>query len=340
MMLLSIIVPMYESRNTISDLIDDLVKVQNSEIIFVDDGSKDNSISFVKSRVSEFLGKVKVIRNSHRGVSQARNTGIKNASGDYVMFVDSDDSINSQALNEITGRTYNADIICFGTAEGKINISNPENKLLIIQHLLVDGIYKSFLSSPWSKMFKKNMLSDNDIQFALSLQKGEYLAFNIGSLIYSNSLLLEPIVFYTKNKNENSITHKFTYNILDNSVNYSNQIHAYLDLMDLIVIVSDKGKLEYLKKRVMIQSVIDDAFCAVQQGYSFESVQGFIRQYIKQENKYCAIKSCSNRFRFKYIFLHYRLLFHLIRIVKILKNQIASLFMVYLKPKPKTEHSE
>lgn len=104
--LLSIIVPVYQVENYVEACILSILRELDSrtdvELIVVDDGSKDASMTIVNGLVSNHPF-VKVVVQANGGLSSARNTGLGHASGDYVWFVDSDDEIVEGSLNEILG---------------------------------------------------------------------------------------------------------------------------------------------------------------------------------------------------------------------------------------------
>lgn len=100
--LVSIIVPAYNASNTILDTIKSIDEqtYTNFECIIVDDGSND-SAELCKN-ISDYLSKdkYKYLKKENGGVSSARNWGVKNASGDYLMFIDSDDKIESSYIEK------------------------------------------------------------------------------------------------------------------------------------------------------------------------------------------------------------------------------------------------
>lgn len=109
--LVSIIIPVYNLENYIENCLDSLVNqtYKNIEIICVDDGSKDNSGEKIKAMQAND-DRIVYIRQDNAGVSAARNNGLKNYHGDYVMFVDGDDYVHHQAvgllLKGIDGTDY------------------------------------------------------------------------------------------------------------------------------------------------------------------------------------------------------------------------------------------
>lgn len=97
---ISIIIPMYNVEKYIAKCVQSILaqKYSNYEIIVVDDGSKDNSNTIVKSFNSPLI---KIIEKENGGLSSARNEGVKYATGDYIWFVDGDDYIEDNALDRI-----------------------------------------------------------------------------------------------------------------------------------------------------------------------------------------------------------------------------------------------
>lgn len=99
---ISIIIPAYNSENTIIRCVDSIRKqtYKNLEIIVVNDGSTDNTSEIV-NEISNVDSRVKLISIPNGGVSHARNIGIDNATGDYITFVDSDDTIDSEMYDSL-----------------------------------------------------------------------------------------------------------------------------------------------------------------------------------------------------------------------------------------------
>lgn len=112
--LISIIVPVYNTENYLEKCLYSLVNqtYKNIEIIIIDDGSPDNSMNIIQKFVLAD-NRVKVISQKNQGLSGARNTGMNNANGDYIMFIDSDDWIEidtcEKAIN--ASEKYNADVV-------------------------------------------------------------------------------------------------------------------------------------------------------------------------------------------------------------------------------------
>ncbi|MGG8363830.1 glycosyltransferase family 2 protein, partial [Bacillus cereus] len=91
--LVSVVIPLYNTEKYIEETMQSILDqtYKNIEIVIVDDGSKDQSPSIVKNLAEKYPGQVKYVHQKNQGVSVARNTGIENASGEYIAFLDSDD---------------------------------------------------------------------------------------------------------------------------------------------------------------------------------------------------------------------------------------------------------
>ena len=101
---LSIIVPVYNVENYILTCLESIIKQKDDrcEIVIVNDGSTDRSMEICEAFLSDYPSNgIKIITQENMGASVARNTGIMNASGDYIMFLDSDDYLEHDAINVI-----------------------------------------------------------------------------------------------------------------------------------------------------------------------------------------------------------------------------------------------
>lgn len=99
----SIVVPMYNVEEYIEKCVSSILNqtFTDFELIIVDDGATDNSAKKAQKFVDENPEKIKLIHQENKGLGGARNTGLENATGEYIWFIDSDDSIKENALEEI-----------------------------------------------------------------------------------------------------------------------------------------------------------------------------------------------------------------------------------------------
>lgn len=173
---ISVIMPVYNVEKFIKQSIESVIKqtYTNLEIIIVDDGSTDSS-GKICDKYSKKDNRIKVIHKENGGLSSARNVGLDNATGKYVMFIDSDDFFENNSCevlyNEI--KSKNADYVIGNyihtTYEGK-KWDNPLFDLNIYNNfkLSITDYKKSFFvmnSVVWNKIFKREFIEQNKLRF-------------------------------------------------------------------------------------------------------------------------------------------------------------------------------
>ncbi|MBR1983308.1 MAG: glycosyltransferase family 2 protein [Clostridia bacterium] len=183
-MKLSIILPVYNVAKFIPDCLDSLLcqdlDKKDYEIICVNDGSPDNSEQVINGYI-ENNSNIKLIAQKNSGVCVARNTGLNNATGDYVWFIDPDDYIAPNCLGKILSslEEKNADLITFDYFNVEEDSKfNPEKKTEIE---IKEQVGYSSKGGVWQYVVKRQYLLDNDIKYNTDLAYGEdYLwAFQI-----------------------------------------------------------------------------------------------------------------------------------------------------------------
>ena len=211
---ISIITPIYNREKYIGKCLDSILSqtYKNIEIICVDDCSTDNSLHILKKYEAKD-NRIKVIAlKNNGGVSNARNIGIKNASGDFLTFVDSDDTIDINMLSEMIAAQLEtgADIILsdlemitnrkqknmkIGIAPQKI-YKKEEIKKDILPRFTFDGADNLGLFSFSTKLYKKSIIDNNNIIFDTSIAYEEDKLFVIEVLANCNSLYYIPKAYY------------------------------------------------------------------------------------------------------------------------------------------------
>lgn len=165
---ISIIVPVYNVEKYIHECIDSIINQSftDIEIILVDDGSPDNC-GRICDDYSRVDNRIKVIHQANGGLSNARNTGIKNANGKYIAFVDSDDIIDKnycKILYEILYKTNYDFSVCavYKFMDGFFSYPNQddEEKIEIINNIdfIALQINKITEFGVWNKLYKKSVL--------------------------------------------------------------------------------------------------------------------------------------------------------------------------------------
>ena len=167
--MISIIVPVYNAEKYIKKCIESLLgqTYQNIEIIIVDDGSNDSSSALCDAFAAE-SSKIKVIHQKNGGLSAARNKGLENSLGDYILFLDSDDYMNENALQNLLDvqQKYQADLVISGHCRTYDSGKNDEIVLLPFQQSEVElseyDFWKLSMCNmsaivAWGKLYKREL---------------------------------------------------------------------------------------------------------------------------------------------------------------------------------------
>ncbi len=165
----SIIVPVYNVEKYIAKCLDSIKEqtFNDYEVIVVNDGTKDNSMDIVKRY--DF----KIVNQKNQGLSSARNTGVKHATGEYLIFIDSDDYIENDLLKKINeSLKNNPDIVRYQIKE-VYEDSNEEKPFSEESFIGKDGVEAfskicqyHFVENAWAYAIKKEYYDFNNFQFA------------------------------------------------------------------------------------------------------------------------------------------------------------------------------
>ncbi|HEM7526761.1 TPA: glycosyltransferase family 2 protein [Providencia rettgeri] len=218
--LVSIIIPFYNASNVIYNSLEFIKKIienEKVEVIFIDDGSTDNTIEIIESILSNRTN-FKLFRKNNNGVSSARNLGISKSSGKYLMFLDADDQFIIDTFNYILNKIdlYDYDVMIFSYITDHTKKRNSElllNKDTSSNTFLINYIKGKYLSkvSFSSCVYKSSIIHNNKILFDEKIKFGEDQLFLIKYLsIINRSSLIEinkTLLYYFHH--ENNATKKF-----------------------------------------------------------------------------------------------------------------------------------
>lgn len=214
----SIIVPIYNAEKYLSACLDSIIyqTYKNLEIILINDGSLDDSISICKQYIKKD-NRIKLIDDKNHGVSHARNKGIKEATGKYILFIDADDIIKKKYI-EILVKEINKDInldmaVCSyeevnlnNNKRKKYNIDN--SKIILLTGILKKDYYliKDFLNTPWGKLYKLNIIKKYDIMFPDKHKIAEDQIFNYQYYLYVRKyIFVNNDLYIYMHRNNNSL---------------------------------------------------------------------------------------------------------------------------------------
>lgn len=249
----SIIVPLYNKSKYISSTLDSIKKqkFRNFEVIIVNDGSTDNSLEIVRENI-EGDARFLIVDIQNSGVSNARNTGMKYAKGEWIQFLDGDDLIDEKYLESVIELVEGKDIDIVFT--NFLMIDENKNKVKKVETLL-EGIYnqeelcKDFIIRQYkngfygyisNKLIRRSSLLKAKAKFPVNISLAEDLDF------YAH---VYPIVDKVYFSSINSFYYLQTdSNYLNNfSIDYFSQLKIHLDIKQWFVQV---GQYEKYKKTI------------------------------------------------------------------------------------------
>lgn len=250
----SVIVPCYNVAEYLPQCIDSIINqtLHDIQLILVDDGSPDQS-----GEICDFAAKndprIKVLHKVNEGVSKARNDGFKLATGEFVIFVDSDDYLCHKALELLYDEAVStgSDMVIgdvYRVFDEKIEYCKFYSDPFVltererINELIKADLYKNYCPSPpangpafgyggpWNKLVRRKMLIDNDILFDSSL-KGVFddILYSAYILSKSNrvSYIQEPVYYYRILGNSITATYKKNMPGINEAI-----LHAFSNFLD------------------------------------------------------------------------------------------------------------
>lgn len=215
---ISFIVPVYNVPKTmLNKCVESLLRqvYDNFEVILVDDGSTDES-SYLCDDFQKKDNRIKVIHKKNEGLSAARNTGVKAATGEYISFVDGDDWINENFCKDLI-KFSGFDIIIskiIKDYDGKlVNLEYPFNdndifsekdRVLLQSHILN---FYSNISGVYAKLIKRSFIEENNLFHNEELKQGaEGIEFNFRLFSKINSVIFYDNYYYHYMYNKESIS--------------------------------------------------------------------------------------------------------------------------------------
>lgn len=247
---ISIIVPTYNAESTIKECLMSILedKGQDIEVIALIDGGTDNSLNICKE-ISKADNRLKVVYQENQGLFIARKNGVKNSTGKYIMFVDSDDYMINNSLEKMREmiKKYSPDLIRFRYMKNNREYEQykyfQEQEKYIKKEDFKKLIYPMFISgymlnAMWTNCIKREYLENINIDKYNKILYGEDLMYNLE--IFSNiqnAVFLEDVL-YRYNTNENSITRtrkveKLLKNLEDSIIIYTS-LYVYLEKWDML----------------------------------------------------------------------------------------------------------
>lgn len=235
--LVSVIIPVYNAEEYICECVDSVLNqtYTNIQIILVNDGSEDNSGRLIQHNYGD-NPRIKYCNKENQGVSNARNTGLRMSSGEFITFLDSDDWVSRQFIEEAVRCVVSEDLdfvlggtekvytgysvkcapqVDNGLAVYRENIHLFEKKVLsngVVGDALLDAC---FTSGPVCKLFRRETISG--IEFDEHLSIGEDTVYNLSVLQKTRCAGILPRVWYYYRMNSASATRRYNPEIVNDT---------------------------------------------------------------------------------------------------------------------------
>ena len=274
----SIVIPVYNAEKSIKRCLDSVLHQTYSdiEIIIVDDGSSDSS-PIICDSYAERDPRISVFHRTNVGVSASRNFGIEKSNGDYICFLDSDDVIKPNLIedNYNFAKEKNVDVLIYGftycsedTGERTENVVEDfcgPNKEFFEGHFC-EIVSSELLNAPWNKMIKKSYLVKNNILFDLRYSICEDIVFSLMLFKNADIIAINSKSYYDYYlQTENSLRTKLHNNFLEASkevykhgMEYCDQYSENSSQKDVLCLLFSNMIIHYIKRVVRSGNITGD----------------------------------------------------------------------------------
>lgn len=234
----SVIVPIYNVEKYLEKCINSLLSqtLEDIQIILVNDGSKDNSGNIAREYEKNNKNRIIYVEKENGGLSDARNYGLKYATGDFIAFLDSDDYIEKNAYEEMYNKAIeeNADYVeCDFIWEfpNKIRVDKQypyKNKKEMISFVRVVA---------WNKLIKRQLITDNNLEFPKGLRYEDVeFTYKLIPFINKFAYVDKPFIHYVQREGsivnvQNERTAEI-FTVLDNVIEFYKKNNIYEEYRD------------------------------------------------------------------------------------------------------------
>jgi glycosyltransferase involved in cell wall biosynthesis len=196
----SVIVPVYNASQYIGRSLDSIINqdFKGFEIIVIDDGSTDDSLEIINKKLSDCRIPHKIIHQENSGVSVARNRGIDESSGDYLVFVDADDYVSKNHLSVLYNGETDFSLTLFVKEEGE-TLSSPyiySQDLISTEDFIKMELNMQMPFNFFQLMYSSEIIKNNNVRFTPGVVYGEDIEFVLKSLVYGDKIAINNEITY------------------------------------------------------------------------------------------------------------------------------------------------
>ncbi|CAK2011255.1 glycosyltransferase [Vibrio crassostreae] len=251
----SIIIPFYNSEDFIKETILSVLdnKYDDFEIILIDDGSTDLSYDICNEFV-DLHSNIIILRQENQGPNVARNKGLIEANGDYVLFIDADDLLESNCLDKLDSiiQSSHIDYVCYGInffdniTNERLNVKKMHPKLYSSDDIVKEAFTSnSFLGVCWNKCISLKFIKEHSISFQPDKMHGRDILFSRTCAVNANNVKVIDDVFCHSRYHNGSFSRRFKIS----------NIHSAIDLADKHI-----SKFNCIVERKLLNSAIKKHF--------------------------------------------------------------------------------
>ena len=242
---ISVIIPMYNIGSYIVQCIESILNqsYKNFELILINDGSTDNTFELCKIYAQKDE-RVLLFSQQNLGVSVARNEGLRIARGEYIVFVDGDDTLEHNALatlfDAIDGGTYDLSCAQSQLIDSNDKVTNPSSFQPIVlnapgeiaQVCYTNSVYWDMLTGPCAKLYKRYIIMNNNIRFPEGMKHYEDIVFNFAYYKKIKTLKLIDNIVYNYRINPLSASHICGYSSFIDLITVFNKRNDFYRLLN------------------------------------------------------------------------------------------------------------
>lgn len=210
----SVIVPVYNAENTLERCVKSIVgqTYKDIEVILINDGSIDSS-RYICEKFADTDKRIKIINKSNEGVSASRNLGIECASGDYLMFADSDDWFTCDAVETMVSAAdeTGCDMVIsdfyrvknkYASIKGDITEEGMMGRQDFVLYMM-DNPANFYYGAMWNKLYKRKIIIDNNLRLNDDIKWCEDFMFNLDYIRCADTFysIKKPLYYYVNSKN-------------------------------------------------------------------------------------------------------------------------------------------
>ena len=242
----SVIIPTYNVERQLPRCVDSIINqsLREIEIILVDDGSPDKCPQ-ICDEYKERDSRIKVIHKTNGGLSDARNAGLNLATGEYILFLDSDDWIDEIMLERLYYRAstdFSDVVVCSYIIDYSNNnfsikkelstfVRYTDNIAEAIYNLDLDGMFNVV----WNKLYRYDLLKENNLYFELDGVPGEDLLFNCATFEKVKRVSFEnKILHHYMREDEDTLVHTYKSNLYSQVQRFNRARKTLYDFYNMI----------------------------------------------------------------------------------------------------------